>query len=53
MKKACESFELAEPIWLDATVRDFKAHARARVTQDAFVEEIEFDYLEIRIIEED
>ncbi|MBP3737116.1 MAG: hypothetical protein J6I56_08860 [Lachnospiraceae bacterium] len=53
LKKACGEFDLAEPIWLDATIRDFQAHARARFTQDAFVEEIDFDYLEIRIIEED
>ena len=43
----------AVPVWLDATVRDFQRHARARFTRDAFVEEIDFDYLEIYVIEED
>lgn len=53
LEKACETFDLAKPIWLDATVRDFRAHSRARFTQDSFMEEIDFDYLEIRMIEED
>lgn len=53
LEKACEEFDLARPIWLDMTVRDFQKHSRARFTQDAFMEPIDFDYLEIRIIEED
>ena len=53
LEKACEEFELAKPIWLDVTIRDFQKHARARFTADAFMEPIDFDYLEIRIIEED
>ena len=51
--KACGIFDLAEPIWLDAAVRDFQKHARVRFTQDAFMEEIPFDYLEMWVIEED
>ena len=50
---ACREFDLAEPIWLDSTIRDFKRHSRARFTRDAFMEEIDFDYLEIWVIEED
>ncbi len=53
LEKACEEFDLAKPIWLDVTIRDFQKHARARFTADAFMEPIDFDYLEIRIIEED
>ena len=34
-------------------VRDFQRHSRARFTKDAFMEEIDFDYLEIYVIEED
>ncbi|MBQ1291881.1 MAG: hypothetical protein IIY28_11115 [Lachnospiraceae bacterium] len=50
---ACREFDLAEPIWLDSVIRDFKRHARARFTRDCFVEELDFDYLEIWVIEED
>ena len=46
-------FDLGKPIWLDATVAEFKRHDKARFTQDNFIEGIEFDYLEIQVIEED
>ena len=53
LETACGELDLAVPVWLDLTVRDFQRHSRARFTRDAFVEEIEFDYLEIWLIEED
>lgn len=53
LETACGELDLAVPVWLDSTVRDFQRHSRARFTRDAFVEEIEFDYLEIWLIEED
>ena len=49
----CYEFDLGKPIWLDATVAEFKRHAKARFTQDNFIEAIDFDYLEIHVIEED
>lgn len=51
--KVCYEFDLGKPLWLDATVTDFKKHSKARFYQDNFVETIEFDYLEIQVIEED
>lgn len=53
LEKVCYQFDLSKPIWLNATVSEFKRHDRARFTQDNFVEEIDFDYLEIHVIEED
>lgn len=53
LEECCYQFNLSRPIWLDSTVKDFQRHARARFTKDAFVEDIEFDYLEIHVIEED
>ena len=49
----CYEFDLGKPIWLDKTVSDFKRHSKVRFTQDNFIEEIDFDYLEIQVIEED
>lgn len=46
-------FDLGKPIWLDATVNEFKRHAKARFYQDNFMETIDFDFLEIHVIEED
>jgi hypothetical protein len=49
----CHSYDLSKPIWLDSTIADFKRHDKTRFTQDNFMEPIEFDYLEIHVIEED
>lgn len=46
-------FDLPVPIWLDTNIRDFKRHSKTRFYQDSFVESIDFDFLEIQIIEED
>lgn len=53
LEEVCCQFDLGKPIWLDATVTEFKRHDKARFTQDSFIEEIDFDYLEIQVIEED
>jgi hypothetical protein len=53
LEQVCYQFDLGHPIWLDATVSDFKRHDKARFYQDNFVETIDFDYLEIHVIEED
>jgi hypothetical protein len=53
LDEICYEFDLGKPIWLDATIAEFKRHAKARFTQDNFIEQIEFDYLEIHVIEED
>lgn len=52
LEAICYEFDLGKPIWLNATVTEFQKHAKARFYQDSFVEEIEFDYLEIHVIEE-
>lgn len=52
LTEACMLFDLSEPIWLDTNIREFKRHSKTRFTQDNFVEQISFDYLEIHIIEE-
>ncbi len=46
-------FDLSKPIWLDHTISDFKRHRKTRFTQDNFIDGIDFDYLEIQVIEED
>lgn len=49
----CHTYDLSKPIWLQSTIEDFKKHDKARFYQDSFIETIEFDYLEIHVIEED
>ena len=53
LDQVCYEFDLGKPIWLEATVTEFKRHKKARFRQDNFIEEIPFDYLEIQVIEED
>lgn len=48
----CYEFDLGKPLWLDATVREFQVHAKARFNGDNFIEAIDFDFLEIQVIEE-
>lgn len=48
----CYQFDLGKPIWLDANITDFQRHDKTRFTQDSFIEHIEFDFLEIHVIEE-
>ena len=50
---ACVEFDLCKPIWLDSTVTDFKRLSKARFTADNFIEPIDFDYMEIQVLEED
>lgn len=53
LDEVCYQFDLGKPIWLDSTVTEFKRHAKAKFRQDNFIEHIDFDFLEIQVIEED
>ena len=52
LDELCYQFDLGKPIWLDSTIREFQRHDKARFTQDNFIEAIDFDFLEILVIEE-
>ncbi|OUP49695.1 hypothetical protein [Lachnoclostridium sp. An181] len=52
LEKICYEFDLSKPIWLDANIDEFKRHDKTRFSGDNFVDNIDFDYLEIQIIEE-
>lgn len=48
----CYQFNLEKPMWLDSTVKDFQNHDKTRFTQDNFIETVDFDFLEIQVLEE-
>lgn len=52
LDQICYEFDLSKPIWLDSTIEDFKRHDKARFYQDNFIDSIDFDFLEIQVIEE-
>ena len=53
IEKACYEMDLSKPIWLDNIVKDFQIHAKCRFYKDSFIDQVDFDYMEIQVIEED
>lgn len=53
LEDICHRWDLAVPSWLKANQNEFLRRACTRFTQDNFVETIDFDYLEIQVLEED
>lgn len=53
LEEACNRLDLGKPIWFDSNIEEFKKMAKTRFYQDNFVEEIEFDFLELHVLEED
>lgn len=49
----CYAFDLSKPIWLDTNIGEFQRIDKTRFYQDNFIDQIDFDYLEIHVIEED
>ena len=47
------SDETRTPIWLDMNINDFKRTSKVRFYKDSFIDSIDFDYLEVQVIEED
>lgn len=53
LEEACVRLDLSSPIWLDKNIAELKRYSKTRFSSDNFIEAIDFDYLEIHIIEED
>lgn len=53
LDEICSSFDLSKPIWLDHNIEEFKRVDKTRFTSDNFIDAIDFDFLEIHVIEED
>lgn len=52
LAEICYLWDLSKPIWLDTNITDFKKLGKTRFYADNFIDSIDFDYLEIQIIEE-
>ena len=53
LETVCNEFDLSVPIWLDSNISDFKKLDKTRFYNDNFIESIDFDFLEIQVLEED
>ena len=42
-----------DPMWFDSNIADFKRHSKVRFTSDNFIDDIDFSYMEVQVIEED
>lgn len=49
----CHDFDLSIPIWLDSNISEFKRTSKTRFYKDNFIDEIDFDYFEVQVIQED
>ena len=52
LEEMCYEFDLPKPLWLESNKQDFIRSSKTRFTRDSFIEEIDFDYLEIQVIVE-
>lgn len=52
LRETSMEFDLEVPQWLDANIAEFRRISKTRFTQDSFIEQIDFDYLEFQVIEE-
>lgn len=52
LEEICKQFDLSVPVWLDSNIKEFKKVDKTRFTSDNFIDLIDFDYLEIHIIDE-
>ena len=50
LEEICYEFDLSKPLWLDHNKNDFIHHSKTRFNSDSFVEDIDFDFLEIQVI---
>ena len=53
LDEICYEFELSKPIWLEHNIEEFQRIDKTRFQKDNFIDAIDFDYLEIHVIEED
>lgn len=53
LEKICTEFDLSVPIWLDKNISEFQKVSKTRFHSDNFIETLDFDFLELQVIEED
>ncbi len=53
IEKICHEFDLGVPVWFESNVSDFRIFSTVRFREENFMELVDFEYLEIRVLEED
>lgn len=52
LEEICKQFDLSVPMWLQSNIKEFKRVDKTRFTKDNFIDSIDYDYLEIQVIDE-
>ncbi len=52
LSKACDKLDLAEPVWFESNINEFKTYSKTRFRKDNFIESVPFSCFEIEVIEE-
>lgn len=47
----CSELDISHPLWLSLNIKDFTHYQKTRFRKDNFMENVDFDYLEIEWIE--
>ena len=50
--EVCYEFDLSRPVWLEKNINEFKRRDKTRFYKDNFIESVEFDFIEIQVIED-
>ena len=53
LSEACHKLDVARPIWLDKHRRDWEEFGQVRFLPDSFIEQVDFDRLEIEFVDPD
>lgn len=51
MDQLCDTLDLQHPMWLNDNKKEYPVYGRTSFNQNHFIEDIDFDHLEIEIIE--
>ena len=51
LQAACQQLDIPRPLWLEKNSRDWASFGQTRFLMDAFFEPVDFDHLELQLIE--
>lgn len=52
LTQLCKDFDIPRPIWLDKHEREYQSFRRTAFTREHFMEEVDFDRLEIEYLDD-
>jgi len=53
LEQICREFDLDMPQWMNGNIAEFGAMGKTRFAPNSFMDSVDFDFLEIQVVEED